>query len=293
MFERIFGLKAWVEEGPTAAKVCAGSNILSRFFRYEFGPNARNKKIPPLIFFANQRILHAFLLGYLKGDGCVDRNGVRFVTTSETVANQVVLLLAKLDIRGNISQHGPTESEIKGRAIHGSGWFTVSVGRFDSRKLGFDYQVPDTQPRTILRTHNLFLVPINQISKTMYDGYVFNLTTDAGSFMAPLVVTHNCHAWAAGFDLGNNGAVKQSMDLFEETVGKDRLKVVHLNDSKGPLGGRMDRHENIGEGRIGKKGIKAFLGYKGITDLPVIMETPFEDEAAMRKSLKVVRSLLP
>ena len=102
-----------------------------------------------------------------------------------------------------------------------------------------------------------------------------------------------CHGWAAGFDLGNNAAVKQSMDLFEETVGKDRLKVVHLNDSKGPLGGRMDRHENIGEGRIGRKGIKAFLGYKGITDLPVIMETPFADEAAMRKSLKIVRSMLP
>lgn len=107
------------------------------------------------------------------------------------------------------------------------------------------------------------------------------------------VVFDTCHAFAAGFDLGSDGAVKQSMDLFEETVGKDRLKVVHLNDSKGPLGGRLDRHENIGEGRIGKKGIKAFLHHRGITDLPVIMETPFEDQEGMRKSLKVVRSLLP
>jgi deoxyribonuclease-4 len=102
-----------------------------------------------------------------------------------------------------------------------------------------------------------------------------------------------CHAYAAGFDLGNDGAVKQSMDLFEECVGRDRLKVVHLNDSKGPLGGRLDRHENIGEGKLGKKGIKAFLRYKGMTELPLIMETPFEDEEAMRKSLKMVRSLLP
>jgi deoxyribonuclease-4 len=101
-----------------------------------------------------------------------------------------------------------------------------------------------------------------------------------------------CHSYAAGFDLGSDGAVKQSMDLFEEWVGQERLKVVHLNDSKGPLGGRLDRHEFVCEGKIGRKGMKAFLHYKGMIDVPLIMETPFEDEEGMRKSLKVVRSLL-
>lgn len=102
-----------------------------------------------------------------------------------------------------------------------------------------------------------------------------------------------CHGFAAGFDLRGDAAVKQSMDLFDECVGLEKLKVVHVNDSKGPVGGKLDRHENVGQGKIGRKGIRAFLHYKGMAQLPLIMETPFEDEKAMRASLKIVRSLLP
>jgi deoxyribonuclease IV len=101
-----------------------------------------------------------------------------------------------------------------------------------------------------------------------------------------------CHAYAAGFDLGGEWAVSQTMDLFEECVGRERLKVVHLNDAKGALGSNLDRHEFVGRGKIGKKGIRAFLHYQGITDIPLIMETPFEDAKAMKEELKVVRSLL-
>lgn len=101
-----------------------------------------------------------------------------------------------------------------------------------------------------------------------------------------------CHAYAAGFDFVGDAAVKRTMGLFDETVGMKRLMVVHLNDSKYPIGSNLDRHEFVGEGRIGKKGIRAFLHYPGISERPLIMETPFEDEAGMRKSLKLVRSLL-
>jgi len=101
-----------------------------------------------------------------------------------------------------------------------------------------------------------------------------------------------CHGWAAGFDLGSDEAVKQTMDLFEECVGKEKLKVVHLNDAKGALGSRLDRHEFVCQGKIGRKGLKAFLRYPGITDRPLILETPFEDVAQMKKDLRVVRSLL-
>ena len=101
-----------------------------------------------------------------------------------------------------------------------------------------------------------------------------------------------CHAFASGFDFAGNAAVKRTMGLFDETVGMERLMVVHLNDSKYPIGSNLDRHEFVGEGRIGKKGIRAFLHYCGISERPLIMETPFHDEAGMRKSLKLVRSLL-
>ncbi len=102
----------------------------------------------------------------------------------------------------------------------------------------------------------------------------------------------SCHSFAAGFDLAGPTAVNNTMAIFSELVGFDRLKVVHLNDSKGPLGSNIDRHENIGEGEIGEKGFRSFLHYKGITERPLILETPYSDLRTMKESLATVRRLL-
>ena len=101
-----------------------------------------------------------------------------------------------------------------------------------------------------------------------------------------------CHAFAAGFDLASPAAVDHTMGMFEEIVGFDHLKVVHLNDSKGPLGSNLDRHENIGEGEIGERGFRSFLHFKGTVDRPLILETPYSDERTMKESLATVRRLL-
>jgi deoxyribonuclease IV len=106
------------------------------------------------------------------------------------------------------------------------------------------------------------------------------------------VCLDSCHMFAAGFDLRSDEAVAGTMGLFEEIVGVETLKVIHLNDSKGPLGSRLDRHENIGEGKIGRKGIRALLHYPGVAERPLIMETPYEDYKTMGKGIKLVRSLL-
>ncbi len=100
------------------------------------------------------------------------------------------------------------------------------------------------------------------------------------------------HAFAAGFDLSGGEAVAQSMSLFEDSVGLDRLKVVHLNDSKAVLGSNLDRHEDVGKGKIGLKGMKAFVGFDGISQRPLIMEVPYDDIVAMRKSIKLVKSFV-
>jgi deoxyribonuclease IV len=106
------------------------------------------------------------------------------------------------------------------------------------------------------------------------------------------VCLDTCHVFASGFDLRNDEAVKNTMGLFDEIIGLDRLKVVHLNDSKGPLGSKLDRHEDIGEGKIGRKGIKSFLHYPGVSARPLIMETPYEDVKSMERSITLVRTLL-
>jgi len=106
------------------------------------------------------------------------------------------------------------------------------------------------------------------------------------------VCLDSCHLWAAGFDIGNDVAVANSIGLFSDIVGFERLRVVHLNDSKGALGSRLDRHENIGKGKIGRKGIKAFLHYPGVRERPLVMETPYEDIRTMVTSIRLVRTLL-
>jgi deoxyribonuclease-4 len=102
----------------------------------------------------------------------------------------------------------------------------------------------------------------------------------------------SCHAFATGFDLREEESVRNTMGLFDDVVGKDKLKVVHLNDSKGGLGSKLDRHETVGKGKIGKKGIRDFLHYPGVRERPLIMETPYEDIRTMEESIKLVRSLL-
>ena len=101
-----------------------------------------------------------------------------------------------------------------------------------------------------------------------------------------------CHAFAAGFDLSTKEGVESTLDLFGSAVGVRHLKVVHLNDSKGPLGGNLDRHDHVGMGRIGAKGFRAFLHHKAISGLPLLMEVPQDDRRSDPDELKFVRRLL-
>ncbi len=97
-----------------------------------------------------------------------------------------------------------------------------------------------------------------------------------------------CHAFAAGYDLSNEGSVGETLDNLDEEIGLDRLRIVHLNDSKGELGSHLDRHEHLGLGSIGEKGFKAFLKQKSIRELPLIMETPDDERRDDKSNLKVL-----
>jgi deoxyribonuclease IV len=97
-----------------------------------------------------------------------------------------------------------------------------------------------------------------------------------------------CHAFAAGYDLSSEEAVGATIDKLQETIGLNRLRVVHVNDSKGALNSHLDRHEHIGLGSIGEKGFKAFLSHKRVRDLPLIMETPDDDRRDDSTNLKVL-----
>jgi len=94
-----------------------------------------------------------------------------------------------------------------------------------------------------------------------------------------------CHAFAAGYDLRTQKAVNETLSQLDKEIGLQHLKAVHLNDSVGDLGSHLDRHEHIGLGKIGEKGMKAILHTPEIRRLPIVMETPVDERRDDRGNL--------
>ncbi len=105
------------------------------------------------------------------------------------------------------------------------------------------------------------------------------------------VCLDTCHCYAAGQDLHTEKSVEATLAKFDDIIGFDRLKVVHLNDSKGGLGSGLDRHEHIGMGYIGEKGFKALLHHSAVRELPMILETPEDERRDAQGNLRMVRKL--
>jgi deoxyribonuclease-4 len=107
------------------------------------------------------------------------------------------------------------------------------------------------------------------------------------------VCVDTCHAFAAGYELRTAAGYKETIDGLNSTVGLDKIRFFHLNDSKKELGSRVDRHEHIGKGAIGLAGFKNLLNDKRFAGLPMTLETPKSDSLAEdRENLQVLRSLL-
>jgi deoxyribonuclease-4 len=88
------------------------------------------------------------------------------------------------------------------------------------------------------------------------------------------VCLDTCHVFVAGYDLRDEAAYEQTWAAFEAHIGRDKLKILHMNDAKKPLGSRVDRHEHIGEGQIGLEAFRRLMNDPRLTPLPMILETP-------------------
>lgn len=103
----------------------------------------------------------------------------------------------------------------------------------------------------------------------------------------------SCHLYAAGYDIGTYEGIDQMLDDADRALGPDRLRALHLNDSKEPLGSRRDRHADIGKGEIGERGFTRFLSEPRFDGLPATMETPGpEKKGAVAADLELARKLL-
>jgi deoxyribonuclease-4 len=101
-----------------------------------------------------------------------------------------------------------------------------------------------------------------------------------------------CHAWAAGHDLAAPGGVAATLGALVDTVGPDRLWLLHANDSKDACGSTRDRHENVGAGTIGTDAFAQLLAHPATRDIPVIVETPSgKDHEGHAKDVALLRDL--
>lgn len=102
------------------------------------------------------------------------------------------------------------------------------------------------------------------------------------------VCLDTCHVYDAGYDIVND--LDGVLNEFDKVIGLDRLKAIHINDSKNPFESHKDRHEKIGEGSIGTEAFKRIINHPKLKNLPFYLETPneldgYEKEIALLKSL--------
>ncbi len=88
------------------------------------------------------------------------------------------------------------------------------------------------------------------------------------------VCLDTCHTFAAGYELRTPEGVEATMQAFDDAIGVEHLAVVHANDSKTPLGGQRDRHENIGDGHIGTDGFRAICAHPAFAGKAFMLEVP-------------------
>lgn len=107
------------------------------------------------------------------------------------------------------------------------------------------------------------------------------------------------HLFAAGYDIRSEAGLRQTIGMIDSTIGLERVPVIHVNDSKIPLGGRVDRHAHIGEGKIGAEAFARLLKHprlgaappEGLAGRAFLLETPIDDPGDDRRNVKMLWEL--
>lgn len=103
------------------------------------------------------------------------------------------------------------------------------------------------------------------------------------------VCLDTCHIFDGGYDIVNN--LEGVLEEFDKIIGIEKLKAIHLNDSKNPCGSKKDRHEKIGKGNIGLKAFERIINHKHLSCLPFILETPQEDLRGYSDEISVLKRM--
>lgn len=99
------------------------------------------------------------------------------------------------------------------------------------------------------------------------------------------------HCLESGLDVGSTEGLKTTVKAAEAILGMEYVQVIHANDSKTPLGSRVDRHQHIGQGYIGNEGFRRILTHPKLREKAFILETPVDDEGDERSNLESLKTL--
>ncbi len=102
------------------------------------------------------------------------------------------------------------------------------------------------------------------------------------------VCLDTCHIWDGGYDIVDS--LDEVLEDFDKVIGLDRLKAIHLNDSKNPLASHKDRHEVIGGGQIGLDALVAVTEHPALCELPFFLETPHNELVGYAEEISLIRS---
>ncbi len=103
------------------------------------------------------------------------------------------------------------------------------------------------------------------------------------------VCLDTCHVFDSGYDIINN--LENVIEEFDRVIGIDRLKTIHINDSKNTCGSKKDRHEQIGKGNIGIEAFERIINHKYLKNLPFILETPQEDLSGYAREIELLKGV--
>ncbi len=192
LIEKKLHLKAHVYETSTSIRIVAINQDLVNFLKSNFGENAKTKKIPDFVMKSPKGVVSRFLYGYLKGDGSVSNYHIRFTTASKTISYQLIILLAKLGIRGRLHKRKVNSSIIRGRAIEERIAYEVFIGGTQAKIIHpVKNSIEEEKNNFFIADDDFVYVPIRAIKRVEASFDVFNIETASQTYALPFIV-HNC-----------------------------------------------------------------------------------------------------
>lgn len=233
---------------------------------------------------------HASYLVNLADDGPNGKHSVDALVAELTVAEA-------LGVRGSIVHLGSFKEP---RAV-------------ESEKLKVGSLFPDESRQTVYIKHErypLLISNIKAVLKKSPKGTLFiiedmgmrkigrsldeiaNIVSDVDDPRVK-VCLDTCHLHAAGYDISTKKKLDEFLTYFDDSIGLEKLECFHINDSRDEFGSLRDRHDNIGEGKVGKDVFKLILNHPKLKTLPFILEVPgFDDSGPDKKNMDILKSLV-